>query len=286
MKLYLVPTYLLSLAFPLLAQESEYNLDKEYNLAPDGTIELYSDDADVRIIGSDRNTVHLKVYRKVETKGITWNKQNFEIVVEENNGNIKIKERQGGSLNVVGYIREDYQIKIEAPKGASLNITGDDDDYVIQNINGAIEMNVDDGDAELLGCKGDYFKFNFDDGDLEMDQGKGTLMIDSDDGDVRIKNARFQAVNARVDDGDIVLETALANDGAYNFRGNDADIVLNITQGGGDFEIRHDDSRVSSSRDFGVIEKGESQTRLSLENGNAIVKIVVDDAHIQLNTSK
>ena len=261
--------------FPLVAQESEYQLDKEYNLAPDGTIELHSSDANVRIVGSNRNTVHLKVYRKVEAKGISWNQQKFEVEVEEYNGNLKIREKQAGSVNVVGYIREDYQIKIEAPKGAGLRITGDDNDYIIQDINGAIEMNVDDGDAELLGCKGDYFKFNFDDRDLRMDEGKGTLMVNSDDGDVKIKNASFQAVNAKVDDGDIVLETALTDNGAYSFKGNDSNIVLNITQGGGDFEIKHEDSRVSSSGDFGLIEKDESYTRLSLASGDAVVKIVV-----------
>lgn len=92
MKLHLLLPCVLFLSIPILAQGSEFHLDKEHDLAPHGTIELYSHDANV---GSERNTVHLVVDRKVETKGISRKEQGFEIGVESNDGNLKVEESKG-----------------------------------------------------------------------------------------------------------------------------------------------------------------------------------------------
>ena len=44
------------------------------------------------------------------------------------------------------------------------------DDYLVRNVNGSIEMDVDDGDIELRDCNGDKFDFNLEDGDLKLSE--------------------------------------------------------------------------------------------------------------------
>ncbi|HEY5691718.1 MAG TPA: DUF4097 family beta strand repeat-containing protein [Cyclobacteriaceae bacterium] len=264
-------------------KDGDYHLDKEFNLSASGTIELSSSDAKVSITGSDRKTVHLKVDRIVTTKGLFFGSDEFALEIDNSGGNLRIRERSSSSSHgIVGYYREEYEIVIEAPMGASLAIKGDDGDYTIRNINGSIAMGVDDGDIDLMECKGNNFKFRLDDGNLNMDQGRGSIEIDTDDGDVRIRNANFTSIIATIDDGDFIVETSLANSGKYDIRAQDGLVSMIITGGGGEFNVRHDDARVIAEGGFDVHEKSESFTSLNLPNGTAKVDIRADDARIRL----
>ena len=266
------------------AQDGEFKLDKIYSMDPNGTIDMQTDDAKIKITGTNRKDVHVNIYRKEVTHGWRYNRRDFYVDVEERGGDLFIREEpKTGIVISVGYMREEYEIIIEAPEGVSLVIKGDDDDYIIRNINGSIFLNIDDGDAELIGCSGNHFEFEIDDGDIEMDEGKGFLYIKADDADVYIQNGKFDDITATLDDGDLIIETSLADNGSYSFRVDDGTIELYISDGGGEFDIRHDDARISSSREFILIEKDENETFLELPNGTARVKVRADDARVRLN---
>ncbi len=264
------------------AQEEEYHMDEVYKIDRDGMVSLSSDDAKVTITGSDRKDVRVKVDRVVVTKGLRWGSREFAIDVEVRNGDLFIRERSRGSVSMVGYTKEDYKIQIEVPYEVSLDINGDDDDYLITNVNGSVALDIDDGDADLKNCKGSNFRFKIDDGDITMDRASGKLYLRADDGDLRISNATLSEIDATLDDGDLMIETSLADNGEYYFRADDSDIILEITKGGGDFKVLHDDSRISSSDRFSVTDKSENRTNLKLANGTARVEIRADDARIKL----
>ncbi len=266
------------------AQDDEFKLDKVYSIDPNGTIDMQTDDAKIKITGTNRKDVHVNIYRKEVTHGWKVNRRDFYVNVDERGGDLIIKEESKTGISIsVGYMREEYEINIEAPEGVSLTLKGDDDDYIIRNINGSIFMIIDDGNAELIGCSGNHFEFEIDDGDIEMDGGNGFLYIRADDADVYIQNGNFDDINATIDDGNLIIETSLANNGSYSFRVDDGSIDLYISEGGGEFDIRHDDARISSSREFRLIEKDENETFLELPNGTARVKVRADDARIKLN---
>jgi Putative adhesin len=225
----------------------------------------------------------VKIDRTITAKGWKWGSDDFKVEVREENGNLVVQERQKGSeVAAIGYYTEVYRIDIEIPEGVSLKVRGDDGDYYIKNVNGAISLRMDDADAELAGCKGDRFEFRLDDGDIRMDQGRGSLEIDGDDADIEIYKASFTSIRANVDDGDLIIETSLANNGNYNIESQDGLIALNITGGGGEFEIRHDDGRVLTEGGFKTLEKDEHETRLALANGSAKVNLKADDARVKL----
>lgn len=281
------PTLFIALFFLFIqingfSQDEEFHLDEIYKIDRGGMINLISDDAKVTITGSDRNDVHVKIDREVVNKGVRWGSREFSVEVEARNGDLHIRERSRGSISMVGYTREDYRIEIEVPYDVSLDINGDDDHYQISNINGSVALDIDDGDADLKNCKGNNFKFKLDDGDITMDRGDGKLYVRADDGDFEIRNATFSDIDATVDDGDIRIETSLADNGDYYFRSDDSDIVLDITKGGGDFRVLHDNTRISSSSRFSVTDKSESRTNLKLANGTARVEIRADDGRVKL----
>lgn len=280
--------YILLFAFAVntvVAQDGEFHLDQVYKIDKTGTIELSSTDAKVFVTGSLRPDVHVKIDRKVTMKGWYSSKEEFNVEIEPDNGNLRIREHQQSfQTGVVSYYKEEYTIEIQAPEGVSLTVRGDDGDYYIKNVNGAISLSLDDADVELADCKGDRFSFKVDDGDIRMDKGRGTLEINADDADVEIYHAQFNSIYADVDDGDLIIETSLASKGVYQFKSQDGSIALNITGGGGDFEIRHDDGHVSTSGGFKTIHESEDETRVTLGNGSAKVTVRADDASVKLSS--
>ena len=261
----------------------EFNLDKVYSVSNEGTISLQSDDADVTITGSNRSDVRVIVHYKLEVKGISFGeKEKFEMIVEENNGNLNIheKDRDFGNNVIFGSSREEYEITIEAPRGVSLNLEGDDENYRITAIDGAFSVDADDSDLELNDCNGDMFSFDLDDGEVRMDGGKGSLRMDIDDGEVQILNGDFSNIDIETDDSDLDITTRLAETGDYRFDLDDGDLRLNIAGGGGEFEVSHDDADISASRQYEqtVDEEGRSVYRLT--GGNATVRVNTDDGNI------
>lgn len=281
-------SYFLLFAFGLsshaFAQDNEFHLDKEYDIDDAGTIELYSDDAQITITGTDRSTAHIKIDWELNTTGVVSGRKDFDVEVTPENGNLTIRQQEKGNLSVIGSVNEDYTIAIEAPEGVSLKLRGDDDDYTIRNIDGSIVLTNDDGNARLTQCGGDYFEFNVDDGDVELDQGQGELVVKMDDGNLEVENGRFTKIDARNDDGDLIIETSLADGGTYALKTSDADIRFTVTEGGGNFDIRHDDSSIRTSDSFRMLEEDETFTRLQLPDGDAEVTISTDDSQIRLST--
>src|SRR5688572_3357890 len=271
---------------PLFAQNGNFKLDKDYSIGKTGTLDLRSSDADVFITGSDRSTAHVKIERTVESRGVVWGDETFSVDVDEENGNLFIRERQENvRVGVIGYYKENYKIEIQVPVGVSLKIQGDDGDYFIKNIGGSIAMNIDDADAELHSCTGSKFYFNIDDGDISMDGGQGELEIDGDDSDVRIRNATFTSINAEMDDGDMRIETSLVATGHYQIDSQDGSIILTILGGGGTFDIRHDDASVFTEGNFKSIQRDEDHTKISLADGSAKINIRLDDGNVRLSAN-
>lgn len=267
------------------AQSDEFNLDETYSIDFGGTISLQSDDAEVQIIGSDRDDVRVIVHYELKVQGITFGEFNeFEMIVEEDGGNLTIREkdRDFGPSGIIGISSEEYTIEIEAPRDVNLDIKGDDDEYEIVGLDGFIHLEADDSDAQISDINGDDYSFSLDDGSLEMDGGNGHLEIKADDGQIRINNGNFTDIRADSDDSDIEITTSLFDDGQYQLDLDDADLTLNITGGGGEFDIRHDGSDISTSRQFESARDVENHAIYLLSGGDAKIIIRSDDGDINL----
>ncbi|MFM8743004.1 MAG: DUF4097 family beta strand repeat-containing protein [Cytophagales bacterium] len=270
----------------VVAQQKDkaYKIDKEYNLSPKGKLTLKCSDAKVSIKGTNRKNAYVKIYRAVTSKGL-WvsNRDEFHIDVQELNGDLTIEERQRNSSTVVfGYVNETHTIQIELPETASVEIKGDDGDFLIQNVDGGIAVKVDDADVDVVACSGSDFHFDMKDGNLTMDEGAGKLEVDASDGKVRIANGKFAQMNARISDGNLEVATSLANEGQYRINAGDGSVSFTVLQGGGSFEVRHGDRRVTAEGRFKRVEETDDRSRFELASGTAKVNVRADDARIRL----
>jgi hypothetical protein len=267
------------------AQDQEYNLDETYSINKNGTIHLNSDDAEVTIKGSDRKDVHLVVYYKLDVDG--WEIKSgdkFEIEVEDRNGDLYIREADyKGDRVLVGSISEEYRISIEAPRDVAFDIKGDDGTYEISEINSGITMSADDSDIKLTDVRGDRFFFDIDDSTVGIDEGRGNLNLELDDSDFRVRNGAFSEIDAVFDDTDVNITTTLSDNGTYSFNMEDSDLILGIT-GGGEFNIHHDDTDISTSDNFERSSSDEDYSVYHLAGGKAHIDIDSDDGDIDLRT--
>jgi hypothetical protein len=286
MKRLLAPLFVIFAAttFAQTVRSGDFHLDKVYKVNEKGLVSLRTSDAKVFVTGSKRSDIRVKIDREISSKGLVMGDDMFTVNVDEQNGNIVIDERSSSNISIVGYYSEKYEIRIEAPQGVSLRIRGDDGDYFINTIGGAIDLDVDDADVEIAGCTGDNFIFRIDDGDIKMDQGRGTLEVSADDADVIIDNAQFIKISAELDDGDFIVQTSLQDGGDYYIDSQDGTISFTVSSGGGRFDIRHDDASVRVDDAFQRIEESDDRSRFSLGTGTAKVDIRADDARVRLAT--
>jgi len=264
-----------------------FNMDKTYSMNKNGTIFLTTEDADVKIVGSDREDVHLVVHYESHWSGVFIGSgfHDFDMEVTEDNGNLHIREISGNQTVTAGVVNrydEVYTVDLEVPKGASLQIRGEDDDYNIDDVGGQIDLTFEDGDAMLKNCTGDRFEFDFEDGDLELRGGTGNLEAYCEDGTLIIDDGDFKKVYAECEDGDIDISTKLAAEGNYELRCEDGDIDFEILEGGGDFRVTYEDGRVRASSAFDTIEDEDHVKEYKLPDGNAEVRIRVQDGDVRL----
>lgn len=271
--------------FAVNAQKNgEYHLDQSYTIAANGTLYLDSEDANVNITGSSRTDAHVKIDRVVETRGFSSGRNEFRFDVEDRAGNLYLTERSRRGVTMqVGYSRTDYTIDIELPRGVSLKIKGEDDDYVIRNIDGKISIETEDGDIELIDCFGSDFQFKLEDGDLKVEGGNGSISIDIEDGDVDIRKGNFDRIEMDVQDGSVILETAIADNGIYDIKAEDARLDFVVIKGGGEFLVLKDDGSLRTSSDFETLQESDHRALVKLPGGNAKIEIRTDDGRVRLS---
>jgi hypothetical protein len=251
---------------PAFAAEDRFDLDETYAISPQGTIELSTRDAEVTILGADRDDVHVEIHYLRRITGLGFGSGGFDVQVSEQDGDLRIRESLRDRTTVtLGMQRTTYEVLIEAPHGVNLKVQGDDDDYDISEIHGAIVLRADDGDVQLRDCRGSEFDLVLEDGHLDIDRGAGTLRLRYDDGDADIRGAAFDRVHVRANDGALRLAGELAPNGRYEFELDDGDMDLRLGEAGGEFSFAFGDGT------------------LNLEGGSGTVEIDFDDGRARLS---
>jgi DUF4097 and DUF4098 domain-containing protein YvlB len=274
----------------LIAQDDredrgDFHLDETYEISATGTLHLNSEDADIRITGSNRSDVHVKIDRDESTRGVSSRSRSFKVEVENRNGDLHVTEkrgRSGGSFTIGSYSVK-YDITIELPESASLRIKGEDDDYYVKNVNGKISIETEDGDVELNDCNGDQFDIRLEDGDLRMDGGQGDLYLRMDDGDADVRNGKFESMEVTAEDGSVSIETEVADGGNYEIRTDDSNVEFIVLNGGGEFTISKDDGRIQASSEFDLKRETDYREEYVLSGGSAEIDIRVNDGRVRLS---
>ncbi len=318
LKLFLL---LASLGFAtLLSSQKIFELTETHPINFNGTLILQTEDADVEIIGTDRSDVYVDIYRKV--KGTVKTNKKFDIEIFSENGDLTIREKpHKGSYSYFGLMGGiTYTVKIEVPKTILLDIKGEDDDYVINNVKGDISLYSEDGDVKITNTRKGSINLNLEDGDIFLSDVNGNLSVKSEDGNISIDEANFSncklhyvdgninLVNASInildvkgedgdvvikkselheavfdtEDGDIILYAHLFDDSKIKIRGEDGDVRLHLTGSGFIADVSYGDGDVDyDDAHFQVLDDSKHSIELKTKSeGRAQVRVRTEDGDV------
>lgn len=274
------------LLFTLTAStQSTFSLDQVYDVSPNGTLKLTTEDANVTIKGTSRKDAHVKIYRKIKSKSEIVG--SWEIVVNNSGGDLSLTEKDqqyNKGKKWLNYEQLQYTVEIEIPYGMELKIIGEDDDYVIDQINGDIDLTMEDGNANISGCDSKYWNITMEDGDVDIDKMNGEARLRMEDGDIIIKDGDFSSFSAILQDGDIDVESNLNANAEIEIQAEDGDITFTYNDGGGEFDVNFEDGDVSIKSDgYDVVSKKDNRKKIKTSsNGSAEVRISVEDGDVIL----
>ncbi|MDH5406954.1 MAG: DUF4097 domain-containing protein [Candidatus Aminicenantes bacterium] len=215
--------------------------------APEGT-EVYLDaDGRVEIEVWDKPEVDVTVDYNVREKYL-WKRnrggdRDFGVEMNKSGNRIVIKAKRPKVISIGFYsIRRDNHYQLKVPPYIELDIHGDDYPLSISGVQGAVEVEVDDGELWLQRVDSPRIRIRSDDGDIILKDvtAKGLLDIRANDGDIEIYDTRAEAISVQNDDGNIELSNVK---GEIRLNTNDGRIEL-IDADTSHLEIEGDDSRV------------------------------------------
>jgi len=146
----------------------------------------------------------------------------------------------------------DVQIEAMVPKSCDVDLSTDDGDITIENINGDIDIKTDDGSVSLARITGD----------IKVRSNDGSVNIQEFNSDVILQRAGW--IDIQTDDGSVTMSRVV---GDIKVRSNDGS--TRVEEVAGDVNIQSDDGRITVvySEDAG---------------GVCNVSLVTDDAAIDL----
>ncbi len=314
---------LILVAIQLNAQKI-FELEESHDIQSDGTLYLETNDADVSIKATDRSDVSIDIYREV--KGKVKSNQKFEIEIFSRDGDLYVREKRESNksyvLSIGAFSSIDYTVKIEIPRGVSLDIQGDDDDYVIKDIVGNIKLNAEDGDLKLSNVKQHLIDLYIEDGDIEMEEISGELKLVMEDGETVIRDANLTKaryviedgdieihdstidlmdatnedgsillrecytgdISISTEDGDVSLYTEFMDDASMDISANDGDIALMTKGKGYRANLYFEDGDVDLGSGYHIIKSKKRYKEVETEkSGNVQITIKVDDGDISLS---
>jgi len=139
---------------------------------------------------------------------------------------------------------------LTVPRNVNFEISNDEGNIDISDVNGDIRLEIDEGDVEMFNVSSDDINVYVDEGDIYVtdfniatDSLKGVVDLRSDEGKIKIKNCNARSVIIDSDEGDIILYNVTAlRMNIYTDEGdieNELNVVLN-----GNYRIRTEEGDV------------------------------------------
>ncbi len=327
-------THLFSFLFVLLFLQFSLgkDIDKEYHESFDvkkgDVLHLEQGDGNVSITPWDKDILDIKVAYHAEIHSLIGDRDvEFNIEFSRKGNTIYVIEhkRVSGELHLGSYREREYRYTIRAPRYLILELECDDGDVNIEDWEGDIACNMDDGDLNLKNINSSEIELRIEDGDLVLKNINSALFIDSEDGDIEITECKTSEANIRVEDGDIEIRQGegkfeiVTEDGDIQIesmrttflriRGEDGDITVHLLKVPEiDLNVQSDDGDITIDAEYGIsadisintddgpvdvdlvdpddYEKGKHYFEGSMHGGKGKIKLRTNDGYVRLSESE
>lgn len=309
------------LAFSFPQTEVSKTETKTFEMKPEGLVLVYSDDGPITINSWDRDEVEVTMKKTAwgrSRRDAERNLDDIEIDFSQRGNNLYIREIPGRGYNVrLGLLdlfrgRVEFgtriSFEINLPRSMNLDLTSDDGDIRITEVQGEMSLNTDDGDIILYDVNFTRLDVEIDDGDFRAENVKpvqsytnSIILINCDDGEIVLRNVETETIDMNLDDANVIMRDVTVTNITADL--DDGDFEADISLGGnGRIRIWSDDGtvelwlpeqisaqlnlfanggRIRTNFPLDVErDEGESWVRDILGNGNANIRIETSDGDI------
>lgn len=255
---------------------------KTYSLSAKPEVRVETNDADIRVLASDRKDI--------------------EAVVTANGykigpGGVSISEKQTGdrveinvhvpSFHLFSFgLHKSVHVELSIPRQADLDLHSGDGQITTENLNGRAALRSGDGNIQITSGKG-TFEIETGDGRVECQNIEGDLRAETKDGGIRIDGV-FTTLDLNTGDGSIDAEARAGSKMAsgWSIRTGDGSVTLRLPDGfPADLDVHTGDGHITM--DFPMtIESGASlkqnAIRGKVNGGGQLLEIKTGDGNITL----
>jgi len=198
----------------------------------------------------------------------------------------------------------DFELTV--PREINLNLNNDEGDVTVKSIVGDVEIAVDEGDIEISDIEFNELNLSVDEGDIdglnlnnpdgrlsiEVDEGGinledlkiRRLRIETDEGDILVKDMSCKSCNISTDEGDVELEISLEENDRYRISADEGSVAFYLPN---DPDVKLDletqDGSIRSDFDVRIKKRDDHRRcRDTIGNGNALIEVYTDEGTIYL----
>ena len=243
---------------PLISQAATADIEREFDVAPGGTLVIQSDAGDIDIIASDQARVRVRVR----------NPNDFEVDIEQNGNDIAIRaESQRG---FPGFGRNSIGFTVEVPQSYNLNLDTGGGHIRIPDLTGRIAANTSGGAIEIG---------NVTAGSVRADTSGGPIVILNLAGDVEADTS-----GGSIDIGNVTGNVTADTSGGRILIGNVQGDILADTSGG-NIDVGEGGGRVQLDTSGGTIRAGWAQGPLIADTSGGNIYLAGSSTRVDADTS-
>ena len=226
-------------------------VQRRFDVGPGGTLTIDIPDGDVEVETGNRSDVQVEVF--LSSRDMEWARERFdrmEFKAEASGNTVTVTARR------VRTRRSDWGrgrgpgfgilTRVSVPQRFNADISTEDGDIFLGDLDGRVVLNSSDGDIELGRIRGDELSVETSDGDITADALEarqtdirtsdgdidiravgGAIRATTSDGDIRVRLAQAGDVRLRTSDGDITIYAPMSLKAEIDFDGED----LNVDRG-------------------------------------------------------
>jgi DUF4097 and DUF4098 domain-containing protein YvlB len=268
---------------------SDLLYSEEFALESGGRLTVNVDDMDIRIKTDSGGPGGVEVFvsgRNRDKSRERFEKSHFEARLDGNHLVVENREPRSNSF-WFGNRTSNYSVLavIRIPRATVIDVTTEDGDVRIDDLNGDARIYTEDGDLELSEIRGETIDINTEDGDITAGSlAANEITISTEDGDLDIETIEGKRIHVSSSDGDISVSRVEGMEMTVETEDGDVSIT------------RIDGDETTVEAEDGDIELAVSGRRLEIrcEDGDVAVSLLsemevdidIDDGDIELDIPK
>jgi DUF4097 and DUF4098 domain-containing protein YvlB len=267
---------------------------KTFKIAGAPEVELDTFDGAIEVHSWDRSEVEVEIERRAMEQGLV---DQIKVSADQQGDRIIIKitgpERRHGfdGIQVGAHISPTARLRVALPRHSQLVAKSGDGSITIEDVEGKIALNTNDGSVRGSRLAGEI-QVRSGDGSIRMDRVEGKLDLETEDGSIGIE-AKPSTLRAKTADGSIRMnieaDTAMSDD--WDVQTGDGSVVLTLPTTFNaelDAETRDGSVRANYPGLSGEARDGESRRerrrtlKATLGAGGRVVRLRTGDGSIRI----